>query len=104
MYTDVANLVRDVEVKELKNGKVKGKTAIAVNKKVRTKDGVKKTTLFWDVEFTPNIMEAFQNKLKKGTQITFWGDWVKYEWKDEEGKPKSKTVLKIFRMVPTNCK
>lgn len=87
--TLVGNLTRDVEVKYLQSGSAVCEMGLAVNERVKRKDGWEDQTTFVDVTLFGRTAEVAGEYLEKGSPVLIVGKLKLDQW-EQDGKKRSK--------------
>ncbi len=92
----LGNLTRDIELKYLPNGTAVGKSAIAVNKRIKTQNGeTKDETMFIDLTFWGRTAEIVQQYFHKGSKILIEGKLIQESWTAQDGSKKTKHTVSV---------
>jgi len=94
------NIVRDPEVKEVGEGKIKVTTfTIANNRPYQDKDNNwQEETTYVDVEAWSNQAKKIEERAEKGTPILVEGSLKLNKWENNEGKTISKILIRADRI------
>lgn len=88
------NLVRDPEVRDVKEGIRVCRFRIGVNRSRRTSSGEwEEESTFVDIETWRRIADYCSQKLKKGMQVRIVGRIRQETWTDKEGASRSRLVV-----------
>jgi len=95
----LGRLTRDIELRYTPNGMAVGKTAIATNRKFKSKTGeVKEETCFVDITFFGRGAEIANQYLHKGSLILIEGRLIYEQWTDQHGNKRSKHSIAVDNM------
>lgn len=94
--TLIGNLTRDPEIREVGETHVT-KFSIAINKKVKTRDGEQKDiVVFPEIEVWGKVAENCEKYLEKGSKVAIIGELVQDSWETKEGEKRTKMFVKAI--------
>ncbi|MBN2017371.1 MAG: single-stranded DNA-binding protein [Candidatus Cloacimonetes bacterium] len=94
------NVVRDPEVKEVGDNKLKVTTfTIANNRPYQDKDNNwQEETTFVDIEAWGNLAKKIENRTEKGSPLLVEGSLKLNQWENNDGKTVSKILIRADRI------
>jgi single-strand DNA-binding protein len=96
----MGNLTRDPQVRETKTGIPVGDIGLAVNERFKDRTGqLKERVCFVDVVVWDKLATLCQTRLHKGSPVFVEGRLEMDEWKDAEGKPRTRIRVRCDQMV-----
>jgi len=99
LFVGVGRIVRDVEPRQIKPGLTVATFSIAMEHKLRTKEGEKKEICYMDVTVW-NEQAVAASALKKGTEVFVKGRLKQEEWQDKKtGDKRTKHVLMADTLI-----
>ena len=95
----LGRLTRDIELRYTPSGKAIAKTAIATNRRLKTKTGEQKEEVcFIDITLFGRSAEVANQYLHKGKQVLIEGRLVLEQWVDGHGNKRSKHSVQVESM------
>lgn len=95
----VGNLTRDIELRYIPSGTAVANTAIATNRKYKTKSGEKaEEVCFVDITIFGRTAEIANQYLKRGSKILIEGRLKFDQWSNQNGEKRSKHSIQVETM------
>lgn len=95
----LGNLTKNIDVKYSPNGTAVGTSSIASNYKYKSNTGEQKDeTCFLDFTLFGRSAEVANQYLKKGSKVLLEGRLVLETWTGQDGKQRSKHILRVDNM------
>ncbi|CAA6806839.1 MAG: Single-stranded DNA-binding protein [uncultured Campylobacterales bacterium] len=101
----VGNLTRDIELRYIPNGTAVANTALASNRKYKTKMGEQaEEVCFVDVTIFGRTAEIANQYLKRGSKILIEGRLKFEQWNNQNGEKRSKHTIQVETMQMLDSK
>lgn len=95
----VGNLTRDIELRYIPSGTAVANTAIATNRKYKTKSGESaEEVCFVDITIFGRTAEIANQYLKRGSKILIEGRLKFDQWNNQNGEKRSKHSIQVETM------
>lgn len=97
----IGNLGRDVEIRELDNGRTMAKASVATKEVFRDKEGTKRVETTWhQVVGWGKVADMMQILLKRGSSVILHGKLKTYFTGEGEGRQvRTQIVVNEFRLM-----